>query len=269
LAIKLHHSEVGPDEGPAVVLLHGLFGTGSNLGALARALKDDFRIYSVDLPDHGKSEWLRHADIPAMAEAIASWMDTQDLQGALFVGHSLGGKVAMELALSSPARVRALCVADIAPVQYQPHHDVILAGLAAVTDALCHSRTDADEVLGNYVREQAVRQFLLKSLKPDVAGHYRWLFNVQGIVANYASILAAPTANNAFFGPTLFVKGDDSDYILPAYQNATLTLFPAATLKTMTNCGHWLHAQNPNVFNSIVRRFLVEAYGQTKALGDS
>ncbi|MFT6052387.1 MAG: esterase [Halioglobus sp.] len=251
------------------MLLHGLFGTGSNLGAVARALKDDFRIYSVDLPDHGKSDWLQHADIPSMAETVISWMDTQDLQEALFVGHSLGGKVAMQLALGSPARVRALCVADIAPVQYQPHHDAILAGLAAVTDALCHSRTDADDVLADYVREQAVRQFLLKSLKPDAAGQYRWLFNVQGIVANYASILAAPTGGSVFSGPTLFVKGEDSDYILPAYQDATLTLFPAATMKTMAHCGHWLHAQNPVLFNSIIRRFLLDVGGLTKALGNS
>ena len=133
MTVHLHHTCSG--DGPPVVLLHGLFGSGNNLGALARALADRRRVYSVDLPNHGRSYWLEDATLATMASAVASWMKHQGLHCAQFVGHSLGGKIAMQLALAQPQLLSALVVADIAPVDYPPHHDAVFAALEAMAAA--------------------------------------------------------------------------------------------------------------------------------------
>ncbi len=262
MTIKLHHSVTGPAEeaafaeAPAVVLLHGLFGMGSNLGALARELREDFRVFSVDLPNHGKSDWLEAADIPTMAQCVGRWMAQQSLQQAHFVGHSLGGKVAMELALQDGSRVAALCVADIAPVHYPPHHDDVFAALQAVADAQCGSRAEAAAIMALSLEEDMLIQFLLMSLRRDADGVYQWRFNLPAIIENYEAIRAGLEAEEPFSPPVLFIKGEQSDYILPNHRDPIMVLFPHATLKVMPGCGHWLHAEQPRLFNSVVRRFL-------------
>ena len=259
MGINLHHSVIGrePGEAPAVVLLHGLFGMGSNLGALARALQDDFRVYSVDLPNHGRSDWLESADIPTMAQCVAQWMENQALPHAHFLGHSLGGKLAMQLALHHPGRVDTLCVADIAPVKYPPHHDNVLAALQAVDQAACQSRSEATQLMGRHLEEDTLIQFLLMSIRRNEEGIYRWRFNLAGIIENYDALRAGLEADESFTRDVLFIKGGDSDYILPEHRSRILALFPAAKVKIMPGCGHWLHAQKPRLFNSIVQRFLV------------
>ena len=263
MGINLHHSVIGrePGEAPAVVLLHGLFGMGSNLGALARALQDDFRVYSVDLPNHGKSDWLQSSDIPSMAHCVAQWMAEQNLPSAHFVGHSLGGKLAMALALNDAGRVDSLCVADIAPVKYAPHHDSVLAALGAVDEAACQSRGEAAQIMGRFLAEDMLIQFLLMSIRRNEEGVYKWRFNLAGIIENYDAIRAGLEAGQPYTREVLFIKGGDSDYILPEHRSRIMALFPGATVKIMPDCGHWLHAQKPRLFNSIVRRFLAGEEG--------
>jgi len=254
MSVKLHDSVLG--DGPDVVLLHGLFGMGSNLGSLARALQDNYRVHSVDLPNHGHSEWLEEADIGALAQALADWMDERHLPQAAFVGHSLGGKVAMQLALSEPARVESLVVADIAPVAYQPRHEAVFAGLDAVAEGMCRSRSEAGELMAAHIREEQVIQFLLLSLQRGEEGTYNWRFNLDGLRRNYAAVQQAPIPEIVYTGRVLFIKGADSDYIRPEHQDTILGLFPQAEVKIMADCGHWLHAQQPRLFNAIVHRFL-------------
>jgi len=230
---------------------------GSNLGALARSLQDEFRVYSVDLPNHGRSDWLDVVDIPAMAECVEQWMDQQGLHRAHILGHSLGGKTAMQLALHNPGRVGALCVADIAPVSYPPHHDSVLAALQAVEGSASRSRSEVKEIMARHLEEEMVVQFLLMSLARSEQGVYGWRFNLAGIIANYDSIRAGLTADAPFTPDVLFIKGGDSNYILPEHRDHIMALFPAAEVKIMPGCGHWLHAQQPRLFNSIVRRFLL------------
>ena len=241
-----------------MVLLHGLFGMGSNLGALARSLKEDFRVYSVDLPNHGRSDWLEPSDIPTMARCVAHWMAQQGLEHAHFVGHSLGGKIAMQLALQQPNRVDSLCIADIAPVSYPRRHDEVLGALTAVAGARCRSRSEAAEVMAQTLQEESLIQFLLMSITSDKQGIYQWRFNLAAIIENYTAIRAGLEADEAFASDVLFIKGGDSDYILPEYRSTIMALFPKATDKIMPGCGHWLHAQQPRLFNSLVGRFLVE-----------
>lgn len=236
--------------------MHGLFGNGGNLGALARALADDYTVYSLDLPNHGRSDWVSGATLASMAQAIIDWMHEHGLDSAAVVGHSLGGKVGMELALSAPQRVTALVVADIAPVEYPPHHDAVFAALDAVHAAGVTSRAAAADLMAQFLEEEGVIQFLLMSLKRDDDGRYSWRFNLEGLKRDYGAVRAAPDPERPYAGPVLFIKGGDSDYILPAHRDAVLSLFPAAELKVMPGCGHWLHAQQPALFNSIVQRFL-------------
>ncbi len=243
-------------EGSAVILLHGLFGAGGNLGMLARALQAHFEVFSPDLPNHGRSGWLPTLDLPMMADCLQHWMNAQGLSAAHLVGHSLGGKVAMQLALQYPARVRSLIVADIAPVSYAARHEAVFAALQAVAAGRCSSRKDAAALLASYLQEEAVIEFLLTSLQRDGDGIMRWRFDLERIGACYSSLLASPQVDQSYSGPVLFIKGGASDYIQEQHWPAIQGLFPAATIKVMPDCGHWLHVEKPQLFNGIVMRFL-------------
>ncbi|HBX72573.1 MAG TPA: esterase, partial [Halieaceae bacterium] len=163
MAAEVFDSVAG--EGPDVVLLHGLFGMGSNLGGVSRALQDHYRVHSLDLPNHGRSGWTTRMSLPDMAQAVQRWMEHRHLETAHFVGHSLGGKVAMQLALDTPYRVDALVVADIAPVAYPPSHQAVFAAITAVAEADCESRSEAAQVMAQHLKEENVIQFLLLSLQ--------------------------------------------------------------------------------------------------------
>lgn len=254
MSVKINSSVVG--SGPDVVLMHGLFGMGNNLGVLARALKDRYRVHSIDLPNHGRSGWISPADIPAMARIVLDWMDDESLGSVALVGHSLGGKVAMEIALTCPDRVRALVVADIAPVAYPVGHRVEFAALTAVAQANPQSRAGAQEIMTEYLDDEMIIQFLLMSLARQEDGSYGWRFNLPELVAGYDKIRAATQANQPFCEPVLFLKGGDSNYIVEEHKADILKLFPRAVLKIMPGCGHWLHAQQPRLFCSLVGRFL-------------
>ena len=243
-------------EGEPVVLLHGLFGSGGNLGALARALRDHYRVFSVDLPGHGASGVPASFDLPGMASSVAAWLDEQGLETARFVGHSLGGKVAMELALAAPARVAALVVADIAPVAYPAGHDDVFAGLFAVAAAGCTRREDAQALLEEHVAEPGVVQFLLSDLRRDEGGQLRWRLALNALHAAYPALARAPAAGRSYPGPVLFIKGGDSRYLSESQRPVIEALFPAAKVRVVPGTGHWLHVEKPEVFNGIVRRFL-------------
>ena len=243
-------------QGPAVILLHGLFGSGANLGSLARSLRESFTVFSLDLPGHGRSDRLPNPDLRGMADSLNRWIEEEGLPCAHVVGHSLGGKVAMQLALQYPGKVESLVVADIAPVQYQAHHDDVFAALAAVVDGQCGSREEAARLMAPHLAEDGVIQFLLASLQRDIRGNFVWRFDLKGIEAAYPALRLAPEGSASFTGPVLFIKGGNSDYIQEQHRPAIKSFFPAATVKIMPDCGHWLHAEKPQLFNGIVGRFL-------------
>lgn len=256
MTFNLHAKQTG--EGPAVILLHGLLGAGGNLGALARALQDKFTVFSVDLPNHGRSAWLNEPNLFTMAKTLQQWMDGQGLRRAHTVGHSLGGKVAMQLALDQPERVESLVVADIAPVSYSAHHDAVFAALSDVEAAECTSREQATGLMTRHLSGgDAFIQFLLMSLRRDPEGIYRWRFDVQGLKTCYSSMLAAPNAGQSYPGPSLFVKGGTSHYIEEKHWPVIQKFFPDSSIKVLPGCGHWLHVEKPQLFNGIVERFLV------------
>lgn len=243
-------------DGPDVILLHGLFGMGSNLGGLGRSLRDAYRVHLVDLPDHGRSAWTQHSGLRRMADAVAQWLQSQSIAGAHCVGHSLGGKVAMQFALDHPAAAASVVVADIAPVTYSRSHDQVFAALNAVSAVEVRSRADADAILSGYLEDAGVRQFLLMSLYRDSDGSYRWRFNREGLQRNYAAYLQAPEFSEPYAGPALFIRGALSGYVGDEHLDDIHRAFHEASVETMADCGHWLHVEQPAVFNSLVRQFI-------------
>lgn len=253
--MKLNFSSQG--QGPAVILLHGLFGSSSNLANVANTLRDDFNVYQVDLRNHGLSPHNNRMDYPSMATDMIELMDNQGIEHAHFLGHSMGGKVAMQVALNYPERVNKLIVADIAPVTYPRHHTPVLDGLLALENSTLLSRQQADEILAEYVLDSQVRGFLLKNLIKKQTGDYGLRLNLQSIIDNYQTLSQAPTGT-PFRGPTLFLKGMDSAYIQNKHRTEVLHFFPNAKMQVISGAGHWLHSDKADTFNRLVRQFLIK-----------
>lgn len=243
--------------GGPVVLLHGLFGMGSNLGGLARALADDFEVHQLDLPNHGRSDWCDPMDLPSLASSIAAYCEERFLDPVVLIGHSLGGKVAMQVALTYPQTVRGIVAADIAPVAYEPSHAQVFAAIAAVREKGPSSRTAAAAVMREHLNEESVVQFLLLSLRRDDAGTYRWRFNADVLYRDYDRILAAP-APGLFEGPALFVFGALSNYVTAQGREAARRLFSNAQFSAIDDTGHWLHVEKADAFNARVHAFAAE-----------
>ena len=249
-------------EGDPLIVVHGLFGSLENLGGITQRLSDEWHVHAIDLRNHGRSPHADTMSYPEMAADILRYMDQQKLDSACLLGHSMGGKTVMELALSDPARVSRLIVADIAPVTYPPHHDAIIDGLIGLDLDTVGPRGDADKALAESVEIPAVRQFLLKNLVRTDEGGFRWRLNLDAIEREYASIAAGPTAQGPYNGPTLFIKGGESDYIQDSQRDAVATLFPSALMRIISNTGHWLHAEKPELFATLCRRFLNGEFDQ-------
>ncbi|WP_330924385.1 alpha/beta fold hydrolase [Candidatus Sororendozoicomonas aggregata] len=243
-------------QGSDLISIHGLFGSLENLGTLNRSLAANFTVHALDLRNHGRSPHSDTMNYRLMVQDIVVYMDTLGLTSVDLVGHSMGGKVAMSVALQAPERVRKLIVMDVAPVTYLARHDDVFSGFYAIDLDTLKGRSDADKVLAHYVKEKAVRQFLLKNLYKNEHGQYRWRMNLAGIHANYSSLMEGQSASAPFEGDTLFLKGGESDYIQPEHRSAVLSLFPNASVKIIPEAGHWLHAQKPALVFRSIQRFL-------------
>ncbi len=245
------------EDRPYLMLLHGLFGSLDNLSMVRKGFSDNYNVLSVDLPDHGLSP---HSQTPSLlhyGDQVYQLLQQLNIESCVVLGHSLGGKIAMTLALSKPDLFQALVVADIAPVHYEPRHENVFKGLQNVDLAQISSRSDADILMAQYIQESGVRQFLLKSLVNE-GGRWQWRFNLQGLLENYDALSGWKISESVFNSPTLFVKGGQSDYLTSAHQSVVKKLFPQSQAKIMQSAGHWLHAENPTIFNRLVDRFLTE-----------
>ena len=248
----LRHVEAGA--GPSVALLHGLFGAGGNFSAVQRRLAERFRVIALDLRNHGASPHGADVSYAAMAGDV---LDTLGALGALpvaLVGHSMGGKVAMQAALARPETVRRLLVADIAPVRYPPHFRALAAAMQAIELRPGLTRRDADQALAGVTDTPSLRAFLLQNLSFDAAP--AWRIGLDEIAAGLPGIEgwdAPPGA--AYSGPTLVLAGERSDYIKPEHRAVFRALFPLARFVTLRNAGHWMHADQPEAFTEIVGGF--------------
>ncbi len=253
---SLYHRQLGAEAGIPVIALHGLFGSLENLGVVTRQLSEQFTVYSLDLPNHGRSSHTTPINLSSMAEDVVAWMTDNNVEQAHFLGHSLGGKVAMEIALREPDKVASLIVADIAPVAYTRRHDDVFAAFRAVDLKTINTRMDADQAMRPYVDELSTRSFLLKNLEKNENGWF-WRVNLEGLINAYEDLIDANTGDfPPFQGKVLFIKGELSPYILPEHRDMILNLFPNAGVKVMNNTNHWLHAEKPDIFAGIALRFL-------------
>ncbi|QUJ66543.1 alpha/beta fold hydrolase [Photobacterium sp. GJ3] len=251
--MNLHYQIQG--QGPTVVLIHGLFGSADNLGILARALKESCQVISVDLRNHGQSPHSTTFTYRDMAQDVIDVLSQLNISEFSVIGHSMGGKVAMAMTELIPAQILGLIVLDMAPVAYQEHrHENVFAGLQAVRHQHITSRKEAEQYLAEHVQESGVRQFLLKSLAKTDNG-FQWRFNVAGLIANYSTIMGWEPVP-PFSGPTLFVKGQESEYIQTEHKDAITAQFPNAKAHMVANTGHWLHAEKPETVNRIILNFL-------------
>jgi pimeloyl-ACP methyl ester carboxylesterase len=256
-AERLHTTSYG-EHGSRIVFLHGLFGQGKNWTQIAKALAEDHRVLLVDLPHHGRSPWHEHFDFVQIADQVAGLLAADD--PVVLVGHSLGGKVAMVLALRHPALVARLCVVDVSPVRYGSAREFagyIEAMQALDLDALAQ-RSDADEALQEAVPSSTVRSFLLQNLRRE-ADSWRWQVNLDVLGEELDEVGDWPeeqlAGSAAYEGSVLWIAGARSDYVREEYAAAMDRWFPNTRRVTIKDAGHWVHSEQPEVFVEVLRRF--------------
>ncbi|MEM6635481.1 MAG: alpha/beta fold hydrolase [Pseudomonadota bacterium] len=244
--------QFGLMDAPRLLIAHGLFGSARNWGVLAKRLSRNFCVTAVDMRNHGESPWSESHSYDDLAKDLASIVvDTG--QPAHVIGHSMGGKAAMVLALRHPQLIDRLVIADIAPVSYDHTQAHLVQAMNAVDLTRVTNRTDADRQLAAYVEDATTRAFLLQSLDVSTAS---WRLNLATLDRDMPKILSFPAIDGQFEGPTLFLSGGASDYVQPEHRARIRQLFPSARFAKIKDAGHWLHAEKPREFEETVRSFL-------------
>jgi len=252
--MSLHFKQLG--HGEPLVLLHGLFGSGDNWFGVAPKLAEKFHVFAPDLRNHGHSPHHAEMDYPLMAADVEKFFAAQKIKSARVIGHSMGGKVAMQLALDFPARVKKLVVVDMAPRAYARTHDRIFAALLALDLAAFQTRTEIENALAPEIPSLNLRRFLLKNLSRDEQGKFVWKMNLRGVAENYSRLGEVLSPQNGFAKPALFIRGGKSDYINAADESDIHRLFPSAEIQTIASANHWVHADAPEEFVRLVLNFL-------------
>lgn len=253
----LNYTEDG--NGPPLIIIHGLFGSLSNWKTISREFSAHYRVITPDLRNHGASFHSDTMSYEEMADDILSLLQTLSISRVHILGHSMGGKVAMLLALRHPDVVMKLIVADIAPVTYNDNHTEIIDAMLEMDIDSYKQRSDADLQLSESISDVRVRQFLLQNLLRS-NNHFGLRINLQSIKKNIQQIMSFPVQycpeNNAI--ESLFIAGEFSDYLSNESIALTKNCFPNAVFKTVKNTGHWLHAEKPVAFSQLVRDFLLQ-----------
>lgn len=253
LNVISHRADAARGESTPLVIVHGLFGSARNWGVIAKRLSDRGPVLAVDQRNHGESPWAAPHDYPAMAADLAEVVAAHGGRADV-IGHSMGGKAAMVLALRHPDMVRRLLVADIAPVGYDHSQMQYIDAMRAVDLAGVEKRADAVAQLARLLDDDPVLpSFFTQSL--DV-GARRWRLNLDQLATDMPRILGFPKIDGSFPGTTLFLSGARSDYVLPEHRPRIRTLFPRARFAKLAGAGHWLHAEKPREFEASARAFL-------------
>ncbi|MCU7934979.1 MAG: alpha/beta fold hydrolase [Candidatus Thiodiazotropha sp. (ex Dulcina madagascariensis)] len=254
--MNLHYREFGDAANPRLCLLHGLFGSSVNWMGIVKRLQGNYRLLLPDLRNHGRSPHQASMDYPLMASDVYKLMDRLRIDSVSLLGHSMGGKTAMWMALQQPERIDKLVVADIAPVTYEDRFESIFQGLCALPLHEIRSREAAERYLAGWVKEKSVRQYLLQNLLKRSDG-WRWRFNLPVLQAAMAVLSGFPEVQGrSYAGDVLFIHGEGSDYVTEAYQERMRRLFPHYRQRLLHGAGHWLYAEQPGPFSQAVRVFL-------------
>ena len=243
----LHSKILG--EGRPFIILHGFLGMSDNWKTLGTQYSENgFEVHLIDQRNHGKSFHSEEFNYDVLSDDVIRYMDHHNIESSYVLGHSMGGKTAMQLATSGPERVTKLIVADIAPKYYPPHHDFIFNGLSHLDFDQISDRREADEELSKHIKEKGVRQFLLKNLYWEEKDRLGFRFNLKVLKERMEEIGENISSNAVYDGPTLFLRGDRSEYIQPNDFAEIKRHFPNAEIETIDKAGHWLHAENPKQF---------------------
>ncbi|HAR19576.1 MAG TPA: alpha/beta hydrolase [Cytophagales bacterium] len=252
--MQLFFRELG--QGNPLIILHGLFGSCDNWLTVSKPLAENFKVFLVDQRNHGRSPHDTIHTYESMAEDLLEFFSAHKIENPIVLGHSMGGKTAMFLALHYPEVLQKLVVVDIAPCYYAPHHQAVISALQAVNLDTLSSREQADKIMTGFLPDLATRQFLLKNLYRNDSGGFAWRMNLYGIV-NQIENIGEESHGKTFLKPTLFIKGQNSTYIQEKDHKQMFELFPNAQLRTLKGAGHWVQAEKPKEFVEEVLGFLV------------
>ena len=244
-------------KGKPFIILHGFLGMSDNWKTLGTQFSEQgFQVHLIDQRNHGRSFWSNEFNYEILAEDLKQYCVEHDLKDIILLGHSMGGKTAMLFATEYPERVSKLMIADISPRFYPVHHDAILNGLSALNFSEIKSRAAADKALSNYVSDFGTRQFLLKNLYWIKKGKLALRINLNVLKNEVAEVGEALPSYAIYNGDTLFLRGDRSEYIGVGDESVIKNHFPKAKIVTISNAGHWLHAENPKDFFEAVMEFV-------------
>ena len=256
--MHIHHIIEG--NGPAVVLLHGLFGSSSNLSGLARHLAKQYTVIRLDLPNHGKSEHCASMDYDFQAGQVSQVLDQLGISRYSVIGHSMGGKVAMQLMLAGQSQIDCGVIVDIAPVQYAADaHNSIFKAMLDMPLADIEGRQAADEFLQQYIAEPSLRSFILTNLLRQ-GQEFTWRLGLAQLHAAYASIAKAPIAYTRYNRPVMVIRGGLSDYVRAEYKASFQPAFSNVDFKQIDGAGHWPHISHAQQFNTTISHFLGEIH---------
>jgi len=250
----LHSTILG--KGKPLLILHGYFGMSDNWKSLGIQFAKNYEVHLIDQRNHGRSFHSDDFDYELLVEDLYNYIQNHNLQNIILLGHSMGGKVAMFFAVTFPELIAKLIIADISPRAYKPHHQQILEALNEINFSIHNTRKKVEEVLRIYIKEEGIIQFLLKNVYWKEKGKLNYRFNLRSLTENNAEVGEALPSFTHFEGDTLFLKGENSNYITTKDVPLILAHFPNAKIVTVKNAGHWLHAENPTQFYSEVVRFL-------------
>lgn len=253
--MKLFYRKSG--HGQPLIILHGLFGQSDNWNTLVKQFSENgFEVYAVDARNHGLSPHSDEWNYKVMSDDILELIKDNNLEDVIFMGHSMGGKVAMQFAIDHPQHLDKLIVVDIAPKYYPLHHQSVLAALQAVDFSVVKARREVEDVLSQYISDLGTKQFLLKNIYWKEDGELAWRFNLNVMVQKIENIGEATVSDKICDVTTLFIRGEKSNYILEEDIDLIQEIFPRSILETITDAGHWVHAEQPKAFFECVMKFI-------------
>lgn len=255
--MKLHFTVQG--SGPPLVILHGLLGSNDNWRSFASHLTSRFEVFLPDLPNHGLSPHASGMTYPSLALSVIEFIDTAVRGVPHLLGHSMGGKIAMQLALTHPEKLNSLLVVDIGAHAYGPRHRKILDGMLGLDLPLFATRKQIEEALAPAVPDLATRRFLLKNLALRPEGGFYWKIGLQEISQDYSALCKAITSPHPYDGPAAFFKGEDSDYLNDQDLPLVRQLFPRAVFYRIAHAGHWVQIENPEALLKSLNEFLASS----------
>jgi pimeloyl-ACP methyl ester carboxylesterase len=265
--MDLYFRKIG--SGPPLIIVHGLYGSSDNWISVGKALSDQFTVYLVDQRNHGQSPHSDVHDYPSMRDDLLGFMDSQEIEKAILIGHSMGGKTTMFLSESNPERIESLIVLDIAPTSYSGtrstqflNHRSIMEAMLGIDFKQVTSREDVDQQLGKSIPSRKIRNFLLKNVYRKTDQSFGWKLNLRALYASLDKVLDGLDASRYSGGeeiagfPVLFIRGERSDYITDDDLLDIRQIYPMSRVSTLPDSGHWLHVEQPSLLVKTIRYFL-------------